>query len=324
MTTLVTGGAGYIGSHTAKELARRGRKVVALDNLSTGHRDFARWGAFEEGDLADSVFLDRVFEKHGIDEVVHFAGFIAVGESVEKPDIYYRNNVSHTFTLLDAMVRHSVERIVFSSSASVYGEPETERLAEKHPLNPISPYAWSKRIIEQVLADYGTAYGLRSVSLRYFNAAGADPDAEVGERHRPETHLIPLVLEAAAGRRDCIKIFGTDYPTPDGTCLRDYIHVADLADAHVRALDHLADGSPSDVFNLGNGNGFSVREIIDVVREVTGLDVPVQEAPRRAGDAPALVSSPEKAGRVLGWHPQFEDVRSVVASAWNWHRRDWA
>ncbi len=229
MATLVTGGAGYIGSHTAKELTRRGREVVVLDNLCTGHRDFLKWGVFEEGDLADSAFIDRVFEEHGIDEVVHFASFIAVGESVQKPDIYYRNNVTNTLNLLDGMVRHGVERIVFSSSAAVYGEPQAERLAEDHPLNPLSPYAWSKRMMEQVLADYGTAFGLRSVSLRYFNAAGADLDAEVGERHQPETHLIPLILAAAAGRRPSIKVFGTDYPTPDGTCLRDYIHVADLA-----------------------------------------------------------------------------------------------
>lgn len=323
MATLVTGGAGYIGSHTAKELTRRGREVVVLDNLCTGHRDFLKWGVFEEGDLADPAFIDRVFEEHGIDEVVHFASFIAVGESVQKPDIYYRNNVTNTLNLLDGMVRHGVERIVFSSSAAVYGEPQTERLAEDHPLNPLSPYAWSKRMMEQVLADYGTAFGLRSVSLRYFNAAGADPDAEVGERHQPETHLIPLILAAAAGRRPSIKVFGTDYPTPDGTCLRDYIHVTDLADAHVRALDHLADGAATDVFNLGNGNGFSVREIIDVARDVTGLDVPVEDAPRRAGDSPALVSASDKAMRVLGWEPRFGDVREVVASAWNWHQKDW-
>ncbi|GAB7021854.1 UDP-glucose 4-epimerase GalE [Salidesulfovibrio brasiliensis] len=323
MATLVTGGAGYIGSHTAKELTRRGREVVVLDNLCTGHRDFLKWGVFEEGDLADSAFIDRVFEEHGIDEVVHFASFIAVGESVQKPDIYYRNNVTNTLNLLDGMVRHGVERIVFSSSAAVYGEPQAERLAEDHPLNPLSPYAWSKRMMEQVLADYGTAFGLRSVSLRYFNAAGADLDAEVGERHQPETHLIPLILAAAAGRRPSIKVFGTDYPTPDGTCLRDYIHVADLADAHVRALDHLASGEATDVFNLGNGNGFSVREIIDVARDVTGLDVPVEDAPRRAGDSPALVSASDKAMRVLGWEPRFGDVREVVSSAWNWHQKDW-
>lgn len=323
MATLVTGGAGYIGSHTAKELTRRGRDVVVLDNLSTGHRDFLKWGAFEEGDLADSAFIDRVFEEHGIDEVVHFASFIAVGESVQKPDIYYRNNVSNTLNLLDGMVRHGVERIVFSSSAAVYGEPQTERLAEDHPLNPLSPYAWSKRIMEQVLADYGAAFGLRSVSLRYFNAAGADHDADVGERHQPETHLIPLILAAAAGRRPNIKVFGTDYPTPDGTCLRDYIHVTDLADAHVLALDHLADGAGTDIFNLGNGNGFSVREIIDVAREVTGLEVPVEEDARRAGDSPALVSASAKARRVLGWEPRYDDVREIVSSAWKWHQKDW-
>lgn len=324
MTTLITGGAGYIGSHTAKELTRRGRKVVIFDNLSTGWRDFLRWGTFEEGDLGDTACLDRVFEEHDITDVVHFAGFIAVGESVQNPDVYYRNNVSKTLTLLSAMVHHGVKRMVFSSSASVYGEPKTNRIDEDHPLNPMSPYAWSKRIMEQMLADYNTAYGLRSVCLRYFNAAGADVEAEVGERHQPETHLIPLILAAAAGRRPTIKIFGTDYPTPDGTCLRDYIHVTDLADAHVRALDHLADNNPSEIFNLSNGNGFSVREIIDVAREVTGLEIPTEEASPRPGDSPALVGASEKAHRILDWQPERDNIRDIVASAWKWHCKDWS
>ncbi|WP_147819916.1 UDP-glucose 4-epimerase GalE [Salidesulfovibrio onnuriiensis] len=320
--TLITGGAGYIGSHTAKELASRDKDVVVLDNLSYGHRDFLQWGEFEEGDLEDRAFLKDVFARHSIDEVVHFAAFIAVGESVEKPRMYYENNVRNTLNLLGAMQDAGVGRIVFSSTAAVYGEPQTPTLAEDHPLSPLSPYAWSKRMVEQVIRDYGKAYGLKSAILRYFNAAGADPETDVGERHQPETHLIPLILHAALGIRDSIKIFGTDYATPDGTCLRDYIHVTDLAEAHALALDHLAGGGDSDIFNLGNGNGFSVREVIDMAREVTGREIPVETAERRAGDSPALVSSSEKARRVLGWRPRHADVREIIETAWRWHRKD--
>jgi len=320
--TLITGGAGYIGSHAAKALTSLGREVVVLDSLVAGHRDFLKWGEFEEGDLADPTFIKSVFAKHDISEVLHFAAFIAVGESVEKPDIYYGNNVRNTLNLLDAMMEAEVKRIVFSSTAAVYGEPITDVIAEDHPLSPLSPYAWSKRMIEQILADYGAAYDLKHVCLRYFNAAGADPDGEVGERHQPETHLIPLILHAALGLRDNITIFGTDYPTPDGTCLRDYIHVTDLADAHVRALDYLESGGNSGAFNLGNGNGFSVREIIDMTREVTGKEIMVSEAPRRAGDSPALVSSADAARQTLEWEPKLGDIREIIRTAWNWHQKD--
>ncbi|WP_319541568.1 UDP-glucose 4-epimerase GalE [uncultured Pseudodesulfovibrio sp.] len=322
--TLITGGAGYIGSHAAKALSSLGREVVVLDSLVAGHRDFLKWGDFEQGDLADPSFLKDVFSRHDIGEVLHFAAFIAVGESVAKPDIYYGNNVRNTLNLLDAMLEADVKRLVFSSTAAVYGEPVTDIIAEDHPLSPLSPYAWSKRMIEQILADYSHAYGLEHVCLRYFNAAGADPDGEIGERHQPETHLIPLILHAALGLRDNITIFGTDYPTPDGTCLRDYIHVTDLADAHVKALDYLESGGVSRAFNLGNGNGFSVREIIDVAREVSGRDILVIESERRPGDSPALVSSARAAREVLGWKPQFGDVRDIVHTAWEWHQKDLA
>lgn len=322
--TLITGGAGYIGSHAAKALTSLGREVVVLDSLVAGHRDFLKWGEFEEGDLADTAFLKDVFSRHDIGEVLHFAAFIAVGESVAKPDIYYGNNVSNTLNLLNAMNEAGVKRLVFSSSAAVYGEPMTDIIAEDHPLSPLSPYAWSKRMIEQILADYDHAYGLKHICLRYFNAAGADPDCEVGERHQPETHLIPLILHAALGLRDNITIFGTDYPTPDGTCLRDYIHVTDLADAHVKALDFLEAGGASRAFNLGNGNGFSVREIIDVARQVSGKDIPVVESERRPGDSPALVSSAAAAREILEWQPEFGDVRDIVRTAWDWHNKDLA
>lgn len=322
--TLITGGAGYIGSHAAKALTRLGREVVVLDSLVNGHRDFLKWGRFEEGDLGDPAFIKSVFSRHDIGEVLHFAAFIAVGESVEKPDAYYGNNVRNTLNLLDAMLAADVKRLVFSSTAAVYGEPVTEIIAEDHPLSPLSPYAWSKRMIEQILADFDRAYGLKHVCLRYFNAAGADPDGEIGERHQPETHLIPLILHAALGLRDNITIFGTDYPTPDGTCLRDYIHVADLADAHVKALDFLESGGASRAFNLGNGNGFSVREIIDVAREVSGRDIPVTESARRPGDSPALVAASTAAREILQWQPQFADVRDIVRTAWNWHKKDLA
>jgi UDP-glucose 4-epimerase len=322
--TLITGGAGYIGSHAAKALASLDREVVVLDSLVAGHRDFLKWGEFEEGDLADTTFLKDVFAKHDISEVLHFAAFIAVGESVEKPGMYYGNNVRNTLNLLDAMMEAGVKRMVFSSTAAVYGEPITNVIAEDHPLSPLSPYAWSKRMIEQILADYGRAYGLKHICLRYFNAAGADPSGEVGERHQPETHLIPLILQAALGLRDNITIFGTDYPTPDGTCLRDYIHVTDLADAHVRALDYLGSGGDSGAFNLGNGNGFSVREIIAVAREITGRDIVVAEAARRPGDSPALVSSSIAARETLGWEPRLGDIREIIRTAWDWHQKDLA
>lgn len=319
---LVTGGAGYIGSHTAKALAAAGRDLVILDNLSTGHADFLNWGTFEEGDLLDQKRLQDIMTRHDVESVIHFASMIAVGESVVRPGPYYANNVTGTLNLLEAMRKAGVMNIVFSSSASVYGEPRTKLLKETHRLAPLSPYAWSKRYIEQVLSDYDRAYDMKSVSLRYFNAAGADPDCQVGERHIPETHLIPLILFAALGIRENIKIFGTDYDTPDGTCLRDYVHVNDLAQAHIQAVDHLEAGKKSDVFNLGNGNGFSVREVIDVARKVTGRDIKIVEDERRPGDSPALVAASQKVRKKLGWDPQFADLETIVETAWKWHLKD--
>lgn len=320
--TLVIGGAGYIGSHTAKALTAAGRDLVVYDNLSTGHEDFLKWGEFEPGDLLDSARITEVLTRHEIDSVIHFASLIAVGESVVRPGPYYANNVTGTLNLLEAMRRAGVMNIVFSSSASVYGEPRSKLLKETHRLAPLSPYAWSKRFVEQVLADYDSAYGIKSVSLRYFNAAGADPDCEVGERHIPETHLIPLILFAALGIRENIKIFGTDYDTPDGTCLRDYVHVNDLAQAHLQAVDYLESGGKSDVFNLGNGNGFSVREVIDVAREVTGREISVQETERRPGDSLALVAASQKVRKKLGWKPEFAELTTIVETAWKWHLKD--
>jgi UDP-glucose-4-epimerase GalE len=319
---LVTGGAGYIGSHTAKRLTQAGYETVVLDNLTTGHRDFARWGAFIQGDVRDASLLDRVFETRQIEAVVHFAAMSQVGQSVQEPLAYYDNNVAGAVSLLSAMRRHGVGTLVFSSTCAVYAPLADGLLREDHPLAPISPYARSKRMIEEMLEDCGRAYGLKSLALRYFNAAGADPDTEVGERHTPETHLVPIVLQAALGQREGVSIYGDDYPTPDGTAIRDYIHVQDLADAHILALEHLRRGGASGAYNLGNGQGHSVREVIAAAREVTGRDIPVSMAPRRAGDATRLVGSAERARAELGWSPKFSDIREIIATAWAWHSRE--
>lgn len=319
---LITGGAGYIGSHVNKLLHGQGRETVVLDSLVTGHRDFAKWGDFVQGDLCDTALLADLFKRFEIDAVMHFAAFIAVGESVEKPREYYGNNVRNTLNLLEAMQDGGCSRIVFSSTAAVYGEPEQDKIDETHRFSPLSPYAWSKRMVEQVLEDFGAAYGTQSMRLRYFNAAGADPDGEIGERHIPETHLIPLIIHAALGLRKDIRIFGTDYPTPDGTCVRDYIHVQDLARAHLAALERMEQGHPGGAFNLGNGNGFSVREVIETVRRVTGRDFPVLEQERRPGDSPVLVASSEKAIRELGWKPRLDSLDEIVETAWRWHRKE--
>jgi len=318
---LITGGAGYIGSHVNKLLSSQGVETVVFDSLVTGHADFLQWGEFVAGDLLDPAALDRAFTGPPIHAVLHFASFIAVGESVADPNKYYRNNVAATLNLLDAMVRHHVPGLVFSSSASVYGEPEQELLDEEHPMRPLSPYAWSKAMVEQMLEDYHRAHGLASCRLRYFNAAGADPDGLLGERHEPETHLIPLVLQTALGLRPHISLYGTDYPTPDGTCIRDYIHVHDLAQAHALALDWLEQGETR-AFNLGNGNGYSVREVVETARKVTGRDIPAEEAPRRDGDSPVLVASSARARAELGWAPGFGDLETIIRSAWDWHRKD--
>lgn len=318
MNVLVVGGAGYIGSHMVKHLAMAGSDVITLDNLSYGYRDAVKYGEFIEGDLGDADLLDRVFSQYSIDAVMHFAAFIQVGESVQKPAMYYRNNVINTVTLLDAMVRHGVEHFIFSSTAAIFGEPEYTPIDELHPKQPINPYGRSKLMVEQILEDYDSAYGLKSTCMRYFNAAGADPDGELGERHVPETHLIPLILQAASGRREDIKVFGDDYATGDGTCVRDYIHINDLCAAHSLGLDHMRQSGLSARYNLGNGNGFSVQQVIDTARQVAGREIKVSIEPRRAGDPAVLVADSTLARRELGWQPQHADLRSIIETAWQW------
>ena len=321
LNLLVVGGAGYIGSHMVKHLLRRGCDVVTFDNLSTGHRDAVRGGEFVLGDLADRAALDAIFSKHTFDAVFHFASFLQVGESVKEPAKYYANNVVNTLNLLDAMVAHGVRRLVFSSTAAVYGEPAYTPIDESHPKLPINPYGKTKWMVEQILEDYDRAYGLNSIALRYFNAAGADPEGELGERHDPETHLIPLVLQAASGRRPHISVFGRDYDTPDGTCIRDYIHVADLADAHWLALDKLMNGANSAAYNLGNGNGFSVQQVIDTAARVTGRSIPVIDAPRRDGDPARLVADSTAARASMNWQPARFDLKTIIEDAWKWEEQ---
>ncbi len=317
---LVTGGAGYIGSHTIKQLLRQGRKVVALDNLSAGHREMVLCEEFVEADLTDLASLRQAFARYRTSAVIHFAAHTAVGESVENPEKYYRNNLVGSLNLLRAMLERDVRTIIFSSSAAVYGEPQHIPMGEEHPTDPVNPYGRSKLIFEQVLSDCGDPYALRHVSLRYFNAAGSDVEGEIGEWHEPESHLIPIVLEAAAGHRPHIEVYGTDYPTEDGTGVRDYIHVDDLARAHVAALQAVEDGYSAPVYNLGVGRGYTVRQVIDACRRVTGLEIPVVEGPRRAGDPPALVADPTRAREELDWEPQFTELETIVDSAWRWMR----
>ncbi|OHD53817.1 MAG: UDP-glucose 4-epimerase GalE [Spirochaetes bacterium GWF1_51_8] len=320
MAILVAGGCGYIGSHVCKMLSKRGYDVIVADNLSHGYAENAKWGRLEQADIGDRAALDRVFAANKIDAVMHFCAYIEVGESAAEPSKYYRNNVANTLVLLDAMMNAGVDKFIFSSTAAVYGVPQRTPIEEDDPKNPINPYGRTKYMVEQILGDYGTAYGLKSIAFRYFNAAGADPDTEIGEAHIPETHLIPLVLDAALGLRDSIKIYGTDYKTPDGTCLRDYVHVNDLADAHIRGLEYLLKGGNSSCFNLGSGRGFSVREIIDTVAKVTGKPVKAEETPRRAGDPDILVAKSAKAFDVLGWKPVI-GLDEIVATAWKWHKK---
>ncbi|MDM8525601.1 UDP-glucose 4-epimerase GalE [Desulfococcaceae bacterium HSG8] len=317
---LVVGGAGYIGSHMVKDLLHAGYDVITLDNLSTGHRELLPGGQFIEGSLNDTALLDSIFSEHRISAVMHFAAYSLVGESVENPLKYYQNNVAGTINLTDSMIRHKVKRFIFSSSAAVYGEPEEVPITENHPLNPTNPYGATKRLVEQVLKDCDSAYDFRYISLRYFNAAGADESGKIGERHEPESHLIPLVLKTATGERDNISIFGTNYPTPDGTCIRDYIHVSDLTRAHLLAFDALLEGSPSDVYNLGNSKGYSVREVIELARKVTGREIPVIESGKRPGDPAILVARSDKIRKALGWAPRYEDLETIIRTAWNWHR----
>ncbi|MFV1997304.1 MAG: UDP-glucose 4-epimerase GalE [Acidiferrobacterales bacterium] len=319
---LVAGGAGYVGSHMVKLLLKKGHGVTTLDNLSSGYRDAVVGGEFIEGDLADQELLEKIFVDKKYDEVIHFASHIQVGESVQKPGKYYRNNFSNTLNLLDTMARHGITRFIFSSSAAVYGVPENTPVDEKHPKRPINPYGLSKWMVEQALENYDKAYGLKSTSLRYFNVAGADPGGELGERHDPETHLIPLVLQVASGRREDISIYGRDYPTKDGTCIRDYIHVSDLCDAHLLALEALSDGASTGAYNLGNENGFSVQEVIDTAQHVTGRSIKVVDAPRRTGDPPVLVAAAELAKKKLGWEPRYPELETIIEHAWEWEKRD--
>lgn len=320
MRVLVVGGAGYIGSHMVKHLGRAGCEVVTLDNLSGGYRDAVVYGDFVEGDLANRDLLDKLFSMHSFDVVMHFASFIQVGESVRRPDIYYRNNVVNSLNLLDAMVAHGVHQFIFSSTAAIFGEPEAVPIDEHHIRAPINPYGRSKWMLEQMLEDYDRAFGLKSVCLRYFNAAGADPDGELGERHQPETHLIPLVLQVASGRRESITVFGNDYDTPDGTCVRDYVHIADLCEAHWQAVEYLGAGGISRQFNLGNGSGFSVRQVIDVARAVTGKEIATRYADRREGDPARLVADAALARQVLGWIPKYAELSTIVSHAWQWEQ----
>lgn len=322
MKTLVIGGAGFIGSLMVKNLTRAGAKVTVLDDLSSGYRDAVVGGAeFVVGSTADSGLLAELFSQHRFEAVMHFASCIQVGESVADPAKYYANNVAATLTLLDAMRQADVRRFIFSSTAAVYGDPSYVPIDEAHPKNPINPYGHSKWMVEQVLEDYDRAYGLKSVCLRYFNAAGADPDGELGERHVPETHLIPLVLQATSGRREAISVFGTDYYTPDGTCIRDYIHVADLCDAHALALNYLLGGGESARFNLGNGQGFSVQEVIDTARRVTGREIAVRYEARRPGDPARLVADSRLAREMLGWQPKRAELATIIADAWGWEQK---
>lgn len=320
MKVLVVGGAGYIGSHMVKMLGERGCSVATLDDLSSGHRDAVLCGDFVQGDMSDRSVLDTVLSR-GFDAVMHFASFIQVGESVQQPAKYYQNNVVNTLGLLDAMRAHGVSRFIFSSTAATFGEPQYSPIDEQHPQQPINPYGRTKLMVEQALADYDRAYSLKSVCLRYFNAAGADPEGQLGERHEPETHLIPLVLQAASGRRPQIGVFGRDYDTPDGTCIRDYIHIEDLCLAHWLALQSLMGGAGSQAYNLGNGHGFSVQEVIDTAERVTGRKVPVVNEPRRAGDPARLVADASLVRQQLGWQPKFADLDTIVAHAWAWETR---
>lgn len=320
-TVLVTGGAGYIGSHACKALAAAGWQPVAYDNLSRGHRAAVRWGPLVEADILDRAALDRAIAQYRPRAVMHFAALAYVGESVSRPGEYYRNNVAGSLTLLEAVRDAGIDRLVFSSTCATYGLPRAALMDEAHPQQPINPYGATKLMVERMLQDFGAAHGLKSIALRYFNAAGADPDGEAGESHEPETHLVPLALDAAAGRGPGLTIHGDGHATPDGTCIRDYVHVSDLADAHVRALATLAAGSPGGAFNLGNGHGHSVREVIESVRRVTGRRIDVRTGPARAGDPPRLVADARRAREVLGWAPRRPSIDEIVASAWRWHQR---
>jgi UDP-glucose 4-epimerase len=318
MAILVTGGAGYIGSVAVQDLRKQNESVVVLDNLVYGHRQAVDASVpFYEGDIGDEALIKKIINEHEIESCMHFSAFAFVGESVEKPQIYYHNNFVQTLKLLDVLIKNNVKKFIFSSTCATYGEPQYVPIDEKHPQFPTSPYGWSKFMVERALIDYDAAYDLKYVALRYFNACGASDNC--GEDHNPETHLIPLILFAAQGKRDSIAIFGDDYPTPDGTAIRDYIHISDLSQAHLLALKHLRDGGNSEFINLGNGGGYSVKEVIDAARKITGVDIKAVAAPRRAGDPSRLVADAKKAREVLGWNPQFPEIEKIIESAWTWH-----
>lgn len=321
-TVLVTGGAGYVGSHCCKAFQQAGWTVVVYDNLSRGWRDLVRYGDMIEGDILDRASLDSAIAAVKPDAIAHFAAFSYVGESVTQPGIYYRNNTMGTVSILDAMVAAGIDKLIFSSTCATYGVPERMPLVETTPQNPINPYGWSKLFVEKILDDYDRAHGLKSVKLRYFNAAGADFETEIGERHEPETHLIPIALQGQLRDGFDLTIFGDDFDTRDGTCVRDYIHVMDLADAHLRALDYLQAGNASDVFNLGTGTGTTVLEIVEAVERVSGAPVARTIGPRREGDPPALVASADKARDILGWEPRHSDIDTIINTAWNWHQKE--
>ena len=323
-TILVTGGAGYIGSHTVLALQDQGYQIIVLDNLIYGHRELIE--TFPQvkliiGDINDAPLLHSIFSTHNIAAVIHFAAYAYVWESIQNPRKYYRNNVVGSLTLLEAMVDHGINKIVFSSTCATYGIPDTVPITEDQLQNPINPYGTSKLAVEKILLDFSRAYGLKSMIFRYFNAAGADPDGRMGEDHAPETHLIPLILYTALGKRSQINIYGTDYSTPDGTCIRDYIHVSDLAQAHILGLEYLLQGGNTNIFNLGNGNGFSVREMIETAQLVTNRPIKVLEGDRRPGDPPILVGSSAKAHRILGWQPQYPLAKDILHHAWSWHQK---
>ncbi|NNE65366.1 MAG: UDP-glucose 4-epimerase GalE [Pyrinomonadaceae bacterium] len=319
MSVLVTGGAGYIGSVTTEALRLQGLTPVVLDNLVYGHRDAVNPQiAFYQGDIGDRVLVEEIVRTHGVSACIHFAAFAYVGESVEKPAKYFENNVAKTIALLESLQQSDVKKFVFSSTCASYGEPQYVPIDEKHPQSPTNPYGWSKFMVERILESYDRSYGMKSVALRYFNAAGATES--LGEDHDPETHLIPLVLKTALGQRDSISIFGDDYSTPDGTAIRDYIHVSDLSQAHLKALKYIDRTGNSDVFNLGNGEGYSVKQVIDTSKKITGIAIKTEVAPRRAGDPSRLVADAKKAGTVLGWKPEFPKLEEIIESAWKWHK----
>ena len=320
---LITGGAGYIGSHVNKTLHARGYDTLVLDNLAHGHKEAVRWGIFSEGDIGDRAHTSKLFQTYPIRAVMHFSGFLNVGQSVEDPQKYYMNNVGGTLKLLEAYMeqaKNKPKNFIFSSTCATYGIPGEVPIREDNPQNPINPYGRSKLIVEKILEDYQKAYGLSYSILRYFNAAGADPDGEIGEKHEPETHLIPLALEAALGKRDSLKIYGNDHPTKDGTCIRDYIHVNDLAEAHILALENILDQNKASVYNLGTGSGYSVREIVRAAQKITGAHFRVQEVERREGDPPELIANPQKIMKELNWSPALSDIDTIIRTAWNWHK----